>query len=85
MEPYADSPYYVGFRIDDQEVGLDPNATSQGPIGYIEVSDINSRLQTLVDAGAVVQQAVKAVGGGKLIATVKDADGNTLGLMQSPA
>jgi hypothetical protein len=29
-------------------------------------------------------QAVKDVGGGKLIATVKDADGNLIGLIQEP-
>lgn len=25
VEPYADMPYYVGFRVGDQEIGLDPN------------------------------------------------------------
>jgi len=24
-EPYADAPYYVGFKVGDQEIGLDPN------------------------------------------------------------
>ena len=24
VEPYADQPYYVGFRVGDQEFGLDP-------------------------------------------------------------
>jgi hypothetical protein len=32
----------------------------------------------------VTDQDVKDVGGGKLIAKVKDADGNVIGLMQSP-
>jgi len=31
-----------------------------------------------------VQQAATDVGGGKLIAVVKDADGNVIGLAQSP-
>jgi predicted enzyme related to lactoylglutathione lyase len=35
-------------------------------------------------AGAQAQQEVKDVGGGKLIASVKDADGNVIGLIQSP-
>jgi hypothetical protein len=30
VEPYADQPYYVGFRIGDQEIGLDPNVTRPG-------------------------------------------------------
>jgi catechol 2,3-dioxygenase-like lactoylglutathione lyase family enzyme len=25
VEPYADAPYYVGFRVGEQEIGLDPN------------------------------------------------------------
>lgn len=87
VEPYADAPYYVGFRVGDQEVGLDPNAPKQGittPIAYVEVTDIKNSLQTLLDAGAVTRQAVKDVGGGKLIATVNDPDGNILGLTQAP-
>ena len=27
-EPYVDQAYYVGFRVGDQEVGLDPNAVT---------------------------------------------------------
>jgi predicted enzyme related to lactoylglutathione lyase len=87
VEPYADEAYYVGFRVGDQELGLDPyghNKGMTGPVGYFEVSDIKHSLQALVDAGAQVQQEVQDVGGGKLIATVKDADGNITGLMQSP-
>ena len=87
VEPYADAPYYVGFRVADQEVGLDPNAHSKGvtvPIGYVEVKDIKESLQTLFDAGAQTLQEVKDVGGGKLVATVKDTDGNILGLTQTP-
>jgi predicted enzyme related to lactoylglutathione lyase len=41
-------------------------------------------LQILLNAGATVQQEVKDVGGGKLIATVKDADDNVIALMQMP-
>ena len=25
VAPYADTAYYVGFRVRDQEIGLDPN------------------------------------------------------------
>jgi len=55
-----------------------------GPIGYFHVSDITNSLQSLLDAGAQAQQEVKDVGGGKLIASVKDADGNIIGLIQLP-
>ena len=87
VAPYVDSPYYVGFRVGDQEIGLDPNghrAGMVGPLNYCEVDDIQASLQACLAAGATTQQAVKDVGGGKLIATIKDADGNLIGLMQSP-
>jgi predicted enzyme related to lactoylglutathione lyase len=92
VEPYADTPYYVGFRVGDQELGLDPNGHSKGmsaPLAYvevddIEVDDIEGHLARLLDAGAEPQQAVTDVGGGKLIGSVRDADGNVTGLAQSP-
>jgi predicted enzyme related to lactoylglutathione lyase len=87
VEPYADEAYYVGFRVADQEVGLDPRGHSKGmtgPVGYWHVDDIQQSLKLLLEAGAEVEQDVRDVGGGKLIATVKDADGNISGLIQSP-
>lgn len=85
IEPYADQPYYVGFRLGDVEIGLDPNGHRKGltgPIDYWEVDNIKEMLQTFRDAGAQVQDEVSDVGGGKLIASVKDADGNITGLVQ---
>jgi predicted enzyme related to lactoylglutathione lyase len=87
VEPYGDSPYYVGFKVGDQEIGLDPNghkAGLTGPVGYWPVDNIKESLQALLEAGATIVQEVKDVGGGKLIALVKDADGNMTGLMQNP-
>ena len=85
VEPYADTPYYVGFRVGEQEIGLNPNGHSSGmtgPLGYLQVDDIKQSLQSLLDAGAQVQQEISDVGGGRLVATVKDADNNLIGLMQ---
>ncbi len=85
VEPYVDGGYYVGFKVGDQEIGLDPNGHSKGmtgPIGYRQVEDIRKSLQLLLDAGAQIQQEVTDVGGGRLIAWVKDTDGNITGLMQ---
>src|SRR5437899_2318256 len=84
VEPYADQPYYVGFRVGDQEIGLDPNGHKAGMTGYYDVENIKQSLQSLLDAGAQIQQEIKDVGGGKLIAIVRDTDGNIIGLMQSP-
>ena len=83
--PYVDSPYYIGFRVGDQEVGLDPHGhRGAGAVAYYEVDDINESLQKLLDAGAETLQDVKDVGGGKLVASVKDTDGNAIGLTQHP-
>ncbi len=65
VEPYTDEAYYVGFRVGDQEIGLDPHGHNQGitgPIVYFHVSDIQNSLQSLLDAGAQTQQEVKDVG-----------------------
>jgi hypothetical protein len=34
--PVMDEPYYVGFRVADQDVGLDPHGHSQGMTGLIQ-------------------------------------------------
>lgn len=86
-EPMVDSPYYVGWKLGDMDIGLDPNGHRSGltgPVTYYQVDDINASLQPLLDAGAQPLQAVKDVGGGMLIASVKDADGNIIGLKQIP-
>lgn len=85
VEPYIDSPYYLGFKTNDHEVGLDPNAQSPLPIGYIDVNSIKQYLQDLLTAGATIVQDVKDVGGGLQTAKVKDKNGNILGLRQSPS
>jgi predicted enzyme related to lactoylglutathione lyase len=84
VAPYADAPYYAGYKTGDLEIGLDPNASTDGPLPYWEVDDLRASLQKVLDAGAELVQDVKDVGGGKLIAQVKDANGNTIGLMQAP-
>jgi predicted enzyme related to lactoylglutathione lyase len=81
IEPYVDSPYYVGYKVGDLEVGLDPNATV-GPIGYTVVENIQASLEAMTDAGAEIVQDVRDVGNGLLIAQVKDPNGNVVGLRQ---
>ena len=88
VAPYADEPYYVGFRIGDQDIGLDPNGHSQGLTGgvpYIEVAGLDGLVAQLVEGGATVQQAAMDVGGGRRIARVTDADGNVIGLLEDAA
>jgi hypothetical protein len=83
----VDQPYYVGFRVGDQEIGLDPRGHARGqtgPITYVEVGDISGRLRAFVEAGARERQGVTDIGAGKLIVWVEDADGNLIGLQQTP-
>ena len=88
VEPQADSPYYVGYEAEGQHIGLVPGGGPQGmtsPVAYWHVSDIEAKLAELTAAGAVVKDAVRDVGHGRLVATVTDPDGNVLGLLQDPA
>lgn len=82
VEPYADSPYYVGFKVGDLEIGLDPHGHKAGMTAYYDVDDIKQSLQALLDAGAHIEQEIKDIGGGGLIASVRDVDGNIIGLRQ---
>lgn len=82
VEPYADSPHYVGFKVGDQDIGLDPNGHKAGMTVYYHVDDIKQSLQSLLDAGSQILQEIKDVGGGGLIASVRDPDGNIIGLIQ---
>jgi predicted enzyme related to lactoylglutathione lyase len=83
VEPYADQPYYVGFKINDQDIGLVPNSPETGMTAFYHVDDIKNSLQILVDAGADIIQQIKNVGGERLIALAKDKDGNIIGLIQN--
>jgi predicted enzyme related to lactoylglutathione lyase len=87
IEPVMDEPYYVGFDVAGQHVGLDPNGHAKGmtgPVAYWHVDDVQATLDRLLAAGAEPDQPVSDVGGGKLVATVRDADGNPIGLIQAP-
>ncbi len=84
VEPQADAPYYVGYDVEGQHIGLVPGG-AQGittPVAYWHVDDIESKIAAVTAAGAVVKDAPRDVGGGRLVATVTDPDGNVLGLLQ---
>ena len=82
VAPSVDEPYYVQFNVNGQAIGLDPHGHKSGAVVYFHVTDIKSTLQALLEGGAQVDQDVKDVGGGRLIASVKDADGNLIGILQ---
>jgi predicted enzyme related to lactoylglutathione lyase len=83
--PTADSGYYVGYDAADQHIGLVPGGGPQGltsPVTYWHVPDIEAKLAEVTAAGALVKEAAHDVGGGRLVATFTDPDGNVLGLLQ---
>jgi predicted enzyme related to lactoylglutathione lyase len=85
VAPQADSPYYVGFEAAGQQIGLVPGGGPQGmtsPVAYWHVPDIEAKLAEVTAAGATVKEPAHDVGGGRLVATVTDPDGNVLGLLQ---
>jgi predicted enzyme related to lactoylglutathione lyase len=85
VPPMADESYYVGFETGGQHIGLVPGSGQQGmtsPVAYWEVPDIEAKLAEVTAAGATLKEPVRDVGGGRLVATVTDPDGNVLGLLQ---
>ena len=83
--PQTDEPYYVGFEAEGQHIGLVPGGGQQGmssPVAYWHVADIQAKLAEVTAAGATVKEPARDVGGGRLVATVTDPDGNVLGLLQ---
>ena len=87
VPPQSDSSYYVGFEAAGQQIGLVPGGGPQGmtsPVAYWHVPDIEAKLAEVTAAGATVKESPRDVGGGRLVATVTDPDGNVLGLLQDP-
>ena len=83
--PQADSSYYVGFDTAGQHIGLLPGGGPQGltsPVTYWHVPDIEAKLAEVTAAGATVKEPARDVGGGRLVASFTDPDGNELGLIQ---
>jgi predicted enzyme related to lactoylglutathione lyase len=83
--PQTDGPYYVGFDVAGQHIGLLPGGGPQhltSPVVYWHVPGIEAALTQMTAAGATVKDPASDVGGGRLVATVTDPDGNVLGLTQ---
>jgi predicted enzyme related to lactoylglutathione lyase len=85
VPPQTDGSHYVGFEAEGQHIGLVPDRGPQrmtSPVAYWHVPDIEAKLAKVTAAGATVKEPVRDVGGGRLVATVTDHDGNVLGLLQ---
>src|SRR5215469_6815579 len=85
VEPQADASYYVGYEAEGQHIGLVPGGGPQGmtsPVAYWKVPDIEAKLAEVTAAGATVKEPPRDVGGGRLVASFTDPDGNVLGVVQ---
>jgi predicted enzyme related to lactoylglutathione lyase len=87
--PYFDEPFYVGFEVDGQELGLDPDVAvlkpgPGGAIAYWRVDDVAASYELAVASGGKPVEAKHEVGGGMSTAIVGDVCGNLVGLIQTP-
>lgn len=84
VKPYFDKPFYVGFNINGSELGLDPNAASEGltyPVGYWHVRNAREAADKLVAAGAKVHSDLRDVGEGMMMGVFEDTNGNIFGVI----
>lgn len=88
-QPYFDEPFYVGFDIAGYELGLQPeeNPTiekADSVATYWGVNEVGTEFNRLIGLGATAHEPPEEVGGGIIVATVKDLWGNVIGLIYNP-
>ncbi|HEY5933146.1 MAG TPA: VOC family protein [Kofleriaceae bacterium] len=88
-KPYFDEPYYVGFDVEGQELGLHPDISkirpgAGGAVAYWRVDDLGATWQHVLAIGADAVDSPHDVGGGISTAIVSDPCGNLVGLIQTP-
>ena len=86
IQPYFDEPFYVGFDINGNELGLDPsmeNITAGNHTeSYWAVESAAKAVEKFVGLGATVVQDVTNVGGTIHVAIVADPFGNHIGFIE---
>ena len=83
-EPHTETPYYVGFNLDGQEIGLNPQGKRDqmaGPVVYWKTDDLGAKVAEVEAAGGTVVRPVTAVGGGTSLALMTDPAGNQVGFI----
>lgn len=90
VAPNYEAPYYVGFTVAGDELGLQPVGdeprahATPGQSAYWSVADIHAAVAHFLEHGAREHQAPREVGGGIVVASVSDPFGNPIGLIQNP-
>jgi len=88
-QPYFDEPFYVGFEIGGYELGLQPEETpvtdkKESVLTYWGVNDVQKEYDRFSASGASEHEKPTEVGGGIIVASVKDLWGNIIGLIYNP-
>jgi predicted enzyme related to lactoylglutathione lyase len=89
VEPYFDEPFYVGFNVAGYELGLQPEekpnpAKEGGVVSYWGVENVDEIFKLLISTGATSFEKPAEVGGGIIVATVKDPWNNLVGIICNP-
>jgi predicted enzyme related to lactoylglutathione lyase len=85
--PYFDQPFYAGYDIDGQELGLHPDLSklrpgAGGAVAYWKVDDIANSWDYLLSLGGRAIEPPHDVGGDIHTAIIADPFGNLVGLIQ---
>lgn len=88
-EPYFDEPFYVGFNVGGFELGLDPDDDGGQPgpggtVAYWGVADARAAVARLRGMDIEIATDINDVGGGILIASIRDPWGNEFGIIENP-
>ncbi len=85
VQPYFDEPFYVGFNINEFELGLDPDMTGikdgNHAVCYWAVDDISAAVEKAVSLQANIVSPITNVGGTTEVAVVEDLWGNHIGFI----
>ncbi len=88
IKPYFEEPFYVGFNVAGYELGLQPDEKNEakvdGVITYWGVKDVQEVYQNLLSCGAKSYEEPTEVGGGIIVAAVKDPWDNVFGIIYNP-
>ena len=85
QQPYFKEPFYVGFEVGGDELGLLPDGNvADGAQAYWGVDDVREAVDEAVGLGAVIVAESADVGAGIVTALVRSPHGALIGLIFNP-
>ena len=86
---YFNETFYVGLNVGGDDLGLQPEEGPGIPRGenvetYWGVDDVQAVFDHLLASGATAHMQPSDVGGGIVVATVKDPWSNVFGIIKNP-